>query len=204
MDLAKYAGAVIKNLREENGWTQTDLAKKVGVGKTTIANYESGTRSPNQDMLFKLADVLQVSVNRLFPVPDGVIPVTSSRKIPVLGEIACGEPILADENIEEYVETPVNSLPTGTIFYLKAKGDSMKPTIPNGSLVLIRQQPVVEDGEIAAVLLEDSNEATLKRVKHASNTILLMPDNRDYDPIVVTETSKARILGKAVKMTVDF
>ena len=80
----------------------------------------------------------------------------------------------------------------------------MKPTIPNGSLVLIRQQPVVEDGEIAAVLLEDSNEATLKRVKHASNTILLMPDNRDYDPIVVTETSKARILGKAVKMTVDF
>ena len=65
MDLAKYAGAVIKNLREKNGWTQTDLAKKVGVGKTTIANYESGTRSPNQDMLFKLADVLQVSVNRI-------------------------------------------------------------------------------------------------------------------------------------------
>ena len=68
MDLAKYAGAVIKNLREENGWTQTDLAKKVGVGKTTIANYESGTRSPNQDMLFKLADVLSTTISISFLV----------------------------------------------------------------------------------------------------------------------------------------
>lgn len=203
MDLAKYAGAVIKNLREENGWTQTDLAKKVGVGKTTIANYESGTRSPNQDMLFKLADVLQVSVNRLFPVPDGVIPVTSSRKIPVLGEIACGEPILADENIKEYIETPVNGLPTGTIFYLKAKGDSMKPTIPNGSLVLIRQQPVVEDGEIAAVLFTEDNEATLKRIKRAGQTVILMPDNRDFEAIVATDDNPVRILGKAVRVTTD-
>ena len=203
MDLAKYAGAVIKNLREENGWTQTVLAKKVGVGKTTIANYESGTRSPNQDMLFKLADVLQVSVNRLFPVPDGVIPVTSSRKIPVLGEIACGEPILADENIKEYIETPVNGLPTGTIFYLKAKGDSMKPTIPNGSLVLIRQQPVVEDGEIAAVLFTEDNEATLKRIKRAGQTVILMPDNRDFEAIVATGDNPVRILGKAVRVTTD-
>ena len=203
MDLAKYAGAVIKNLREENGWTQTDLAKKVGVGKTTIANYESGTRSPNQDMLFKLADVLQVSVNRLFPVPDGVIPVTSSRKIPVLGEIACGEPILADENIKEYIETPVNGLPTGTIFYLKAKGDSMKPTIPNGSLVLIRQQPVVEDGEIAAVLFTEDNGATLKRIKRAGQTVILMPDNRDFEAIVATDDNPVRILGKAVRVTTD-
>ena len=82
-----------------------------------------------------------------------------------MGEIACGDTILAEEYIEEYREEIDENLPTGEVFYLKTKGNSMVPTIPSDSYVLIRRQPVVEDGEIAAVIVNGDTEATLKRVK---------------------------------------
>ena len=123
--------------------------------------------------------------------------------IPILGEIACGDPTTAEENIEGYLEEPEDSLPSGTVFYLVAKGHSMEPTIPNGSNVLIREQPEVEDDEIAAVLVNSDTEATLKRVKHSGNIVMLMPDNKDYYPIIVTKDSPARILGKAIRYTTE-
>lgn len=79
----------------------------------------------------------------------------------------------------------------------------MEPTIKNGSLVLIRQQPEVEDGEIAAVLFTDDDEATLKRVKRSGDTMILLPDNRRYEPIIVSKDNPVRILGKAVRVTTN-
>ncbi|UZM84706.1 LexA family protein [Limosilactobacillus fermentum] len=210
MDIGKQ----IKRLRKERKYTQAHLAELLGTKPTTVASWEQGRNKPLMDKVQKMAIIFNVPIseivggeendtpsNIIYPLSDGLQRVT----IPIIGEIACGDPITAEENIEGYTEeTFEKPIPSGTLFALRCKGHSMEPTIHDGSLVTIREQPDVEDGEIAAVLLEDSNEATLKRVKHASNTILLMPDNRDYDPIVVTETSKARILGKAVKMTVDF
>lgn len=100
-------------------------------------------------------------------IPKNLIPVKKYRQIPVLGEIACGDTILAEEYIEEYIEEYREeideNLPTGEVFYLKTKGNSMVPTIPSDSYVLIRRQPVVEDGEIAAVIVNGDTEATLKR-----------------------------------------
>lgn len=75
----------------------------------------------------------------------------------------------------------------------------MEPTIPDGSKALIREQPIVEDDEIAAVLVNSDTEATLKRVKHSGNIIMLMPNNKDYDPIIVNKDSPVRILGKAIQ-----
>ena len=111
--------------------------------------------------------------------------------------------ILADENIDGYKEEITDSLPHGDLFYLKTKGDSMVPTVPLNSYVMIRLQPDVEDGEIAAVLVNGDSEATLKRVKRIGNTVMLMPDNPKYDPYIVDEENPARIIGKAVKITVD-
>src|SRR5699024_9774850 len=125
------------------------------------------------------------------------------KKIPVLGAIACGDPITAEENIEEYRETVADMLPSGNLFYLKAKGESMSPTIPNGAYVLIREQPDVEDGEIAAVLVNGDTEATLKRVRRQHNVSMLLPDNSEFEPIVLSEDYPGRIIGKAIKFTTD-
>ncbi|HFD6481553.1 TPA: LexA family protein [Enterococcus faecium] len=136
-------------------------------------------------------------------IPKNLIPVKKYRQIPVLGEIACGDPILAEENIEEYREEIDENLPTGEVFYLKIRGNSMVPTIPSDSYVLIRRQPVVEDGEIAPVIVNGDSEATLKRVKHVNDVVMLMPDNNDYHPYIIDENNPARILGKAVKVSFD-
>ena len=132
-----------------------------------------------------------------------MVRVSQLISIPVLGDIACGDPITAEENIQGYRDEVADTLPTGNLFYLHCKGDSMAPTIPNGAYVLIRQQPDVEDGEIAAVLVNGDTEATLKRVKRQGDLVMLMPDNQSYTPYVVTPDNPARILGKALKMSAD-
>jgi repressor LexA len=201
-DITKYVGAQIRKHRKQKGLTQKELGFKIGVKHNTISGYENGTNEPEQNILFAIADVLSVSINDLFPSPTNIIPVTSNFiNIPLLGNIACGEPILAVENISEYITLPIDRLPKGNLFYLKAKGASMEPTIPNGSLVLIREQPEVECGDIAAVLINSDTEATLKRVKHQGSITILMPDNSNFDPIIVTPDNPVRIIGRAVQVT---
>ncbi|QCR34511.1 XRE family transcriptional regulator [Lysinibacillus sp. SGAir0095] len=124
-------------------------------------------------------------------------------KIPVLGTIACGDPILAEENIESYRFEYPDNLPNGNLFFLKTKGDSMEPTIPDNCHVLIKVQEEVENGQIAAVRFVGENEVTLKRVKKQGNIILLIPDNPKYEAIIVTEDNPVSIIGKAVRYTVD-
>ncbi|WP_235720329.1 LexA family transcriptional regulator [Liquorilactobacillus mali] len=180
------------------------MAADLNVKYTTLTDWINGNAYPRIGSIEKMADYFNVEKSDLIErKPDNVIPITKTVKIPLLGEIACGDPILAEENIEEYIDEPVNYLPSGTCFYLKAKGDSMKPTIPSGSKVLIRQQPDVEDDEIAAVLMTETNEATLKRIKRSNGTMFLMPDNPEFTPIIVGEDNPARILGKAIRYTSD-
>ena len=121
------------------------------------------------------------------------------HKVPLLGAIACGAPILADEHIEEYVDIPKH---IHADFALTCKGDSMiNARIFDGDIVYIRQQDSVENGEIAAVLID--SEATLKRVKLYGDHISLEPWNPMYKPLVFwnEEMNDVRILGKAVAFT---
>lgn len=131
--------------------------------------------------------------------PPNVSPMPETRKIPLLGTIACGEPILAEENIDDYVNIPKE---LAGDFALTCKGDSMiNARIFDGDIVYIRQQDTVENGEIAAVLIGD--EATLKRVRLFDDHISLEPENPQYRPIVLwgEEMNTVRILGKAVAFT---
>ena len=204
MELSKYVGSQIRRLREQHGWDQEKLAGKLNTSRVSISRYESGLRKANQDTLFDLADIFNVSINEFFPRPENIKPISPNiKKVPILGQIACGDPITAEENIEGYRETIADLLPSGTVFYLKAKGQSMEPTIPNGSYVLIREQPTVEDGEIAAVLVDNDSEATLKRVKHQGDIVMLMPDNHEYDPIILSDDYTGRIIGKAMRFVAD-
>ena len=210
MELNKFIGTKIKKFRESRNMTQDELAELLDTTRQSISRYENGERKANQDLLFELASIFKVSLDDFFPVRNlydqtNIIKVTPENMvaIPVIGTIACGDPILADENIIGYRYHLRDKLPKGQTFYLTAKGDSMEPKIPDGSDVLIRLQNDVEDGEIAAVLVNGDTEATLKRVKKQGNIVMLVAENTDYAPYIVTEQNPARIFGKAVGVSFD-
>ncbi|MEQ6855366.1 LexA family transcriptional regulator [Lysinibacillus capsici] len=191
----------IEKLAEEKGISGAELARRVGTDRSTITRYYKGTRKISMEEIPKFAEVLEVDViELLFGSEIKNISTVSEEKIaiPVLGKIACGEPILAKENIESYIYKPVDSLPSGEIFALQAKGDSMEPTIPDGAIVLLRRQPEVENGEIAAVLVNGDEEATLKRIRKENGFIWLVPDNPKHELKQITEDYPARIIGKAI------
>lgn len=197
IDVAKR----IEKIAEEKGISGAELARRVGTDRSTITRYYKGIRKISMEELPKFAEVLEVDViELLFGSEVKNISTISEEKIaiPVLGKIACGEPILAKENIESYIYKPVDSLPSGEVFALQAKGDSMEPTIPDGAIVLLRVQPEVENGEIAAVLVNGDEEATLKRIRKDNGFIWLVPDNPKHELKQITEDYPARIIGKAI------
>ena len=200
----------ISKYMDKMGVDRNKLSSDLDIKYTTLTDWINGKTYPRIDKIELLANYFGISKSDL--VEDAsqneskiinLKQVKEMRAIPVLGDIACGDPITAEENIQGYRDEVADTLPTGNLFYLHCKGDSMAPTIPDGAYVLIRQQPDVEDGEIAAVLVNGDTEATLKRVKRQGSLVLLMPDNQAYDPYVVTPDNPARILGKALKMSAD-
>lgn len=197
----------LKDKRQESGMTLQEVADLVGVSRQTIQRYESGNiKNIPSENVEKLADIYHTTPQQLYnwevqrevevPIQD-LIPLVT-KQLPLLGDIACGEPILADEHHGEWVETTEN---INADFCIRCKGDSMVGArIYDGDIVFIKKQADVENGEIAAVLIED--EATLKRVnKNNKGFIFLMAENPDYAPIVIDLKENDRIvkiLGKAV------
>ena len=203
-------GKRIKEIRISKNITQDELALKIGTTKQTIYKYENEivTNIPSQKIelisnaLNTTPDYLMgwsdKSTDDLYSIP-GINPIPKTYKRPRLGTIACGEPILAEENIETYDDIPDN---IKCDFTLVCKGDSMiNARINDGDIVYIKQQSQVDNGEIAAVLID--NEATLKRVYIYEDKFVLQPENTKYPPFVYTkeEMNNIRILGKAVGFT---
>lgn len=199
----------LKYLREKSGMEQIDLAHQLGrKSPSSISEWEKGTYTPKIGLLSQIATIFNVDMDDLMNKdlsfkPSNIIEIKETKNIPVLGVIACGEPILADENIVDSIAFPSELLPSGNLFFLKAKGDSMEPVIKDRSLVMIRRQEDCESGEIAAVLVNGDEEATLKRVRKLGEMVLLEAINEDYEPYVVTKDNPARIIGKALKVLND-
>ncbi len=194
-------GEIIRTLREKQGMSQETLARHLGyTDRSSIAKIETGKVDLAQSKLEKLSQLFRVSVSYLLGIPeDTLVPMPGMRRIPVLGTIACGAPILAQEHIDGYTAIPEE---IHADFALVCRGDSMvNARIFNGDLVYIRQQETVENGEIAAVLID--GEATLKRVRWYEDRLSLEPENPMYRPIVLCgeEMNTVRILGKAVAFT---
>lgn len=188
--------------------TATQLADIIGMSKQTISAYTTGARSPKRPAINAMADVLGVNPLWLMgydvpkyentsseTVPPGFLPLPETESLPVVGQVACGTPILAEQNITEYVDVPKAAHAN---FVLKCKGDSMAPRIQDGDLVYVRKQPMVENGELAAVRIGE--EATLKRVYLSPGQMILQAENPAYAPMVYTgpQLEDVAIEGKIV------
>ena len=211
----------LKRLLAERGLKQVDIiekaepfCKKYGIKltKSDLSQYVSGKVAPGQDKLSIIGMTLDVSEAWLMgydvpmkrgdphkmsddSVPPGFEPLPEMESVPLVGRIACGQPITAEENLEGYVSIPAAWHAT---FTLQCRGDSMEPTIHDGDLVAIRKDVQVENGQIAAVRIGD--EATLKHLYLYPDKVVLQPENPCYEPIVKIgeEMNDVTIEGKAV------
>ena len=194
-------------LMKSKGLSRMGLAKKSGVPYTTIVNfYEKGTENVKLSTLKKLADFFNCSLDYLVDEDIehelGISKLGELINLPIVGRISCGNGSLAFEDIEGYEPTPKEWISDGEYFYLRAKGDSMiNARIQDGDLVLIRKQPEVNDGEIAAVFVED--EAYLKRVYRRKNSLILQSENPKYPPIICDpQKENCRIIGKLKRIII--
>ena len=191
----------IKARRLELGLTVEELAQQLGYkDKSSISKIENGKADIPQAKVELFARALRTTTAYLMGVdgpalPPGCEPMPPMRQVPLVGRIACGMPILAEQNIEGMI-----SVPEGwrADFVLTCRGDSMAPLILDGDLVAVRSQPEVENGEIAVVRIDD--EATLKKVNFDGTTMVLQPLNPAYPLITYTGAALAdvHIEGKAV------
>ncbi len=205
----------LKQIMNERNLKQIDILNlckpycekyNIKLAKNDLSQYVSGKFQPGSDKLTILAMALGVDEVWLMghdtiknKTPSNIIPLPQRKNIPLLGTIACGEPILATENIDGFVSADENITAD---FALKCKGDSMiNARIFDGDIVYIRQQADVENGEIAAVLIGE--DATLKRVHKYENKIVLSPANPMYDDLIYSgeRLNEIKILGKAVAFT---
>lgn len=198
----------ILNLITEKDISYGTLSSLTKIPKSALQRYATGeTEKIPLDRLEDIAKALHVSAAYLLgweseesaSLPDNIIPMPKMNTVPLVGTIACGVPVLATENIEGEVSMPEH---VRADFALRCKGDSMiNARIYDGDIVYIREQPTVEDGQIAAVLIDE--EATLKRVRIFSDHVVLEPENPLYRPFVFwgEEMNAVRILGKAVAFT---
>ena len=185
----------LQKLMEEKNMNQTELGKKSGITPSSISDYLNERYQPKQDKIDALSRALNVDPAYLmgYDVPQSSTPsnifAIPKTRIPLIGTISAGEPILAVENIEEYID--LDSCKDAD-FCLRVTGDSMIGAgILSGDIVFIRKQPEVEDGEIAAVLIGE--EATLKRVYRIEDIVQLRAENPKYEPITLNGQSRVQI-----------
>ena len=208
--MVQNIGDYLAKRRLELGLTQNEISTHVGVSEGTISRWESGEiKNMKRNNIYKLSQILKISplllLNDSLSDDDieqlegssakNIIPLDPVM-VPLVGRIAAGTPILAEQNIDGTAAL------TGGVqadFCLRVQGDSMiGANINDGDIVFIRQQPEVEDGEIAAVLID--NEATLKRFYHDDKSVTLVPENARYPPITIHDgdCELFKVLGKAV------
>lgn len=194
----------IRLRREELGMSQEELASRMGYrSKSSITKIEKGINDIPQNKLEDFAAALETSPAWLLglesggtAVPEGFEPMPRMARVPLVGSIACGTPITAEQNIERYIGVPAD---WHADFALTCHGDSMAPTIQDGDIVCIRRQPEVEQGEIAAVRIGE--EATLKHFHRQGDAVVLLADNAAVCPPMIyagPQLAELQIEGRAV------
>lgn len=194
--------ANLKRLIEEKGTNASRLANYLGVNRSTVSLWLSAQKAPRLDKVDKICQYFGCNRSELLDSPDSPKPSFETvrfQRLPLVGRIPCGKPILAEENIEDYIDVPTSFRGT---FCLKCVGDSMVDAgIYDGNIVVIREQAEVENGDIAAVVIDDDESvATLKRVYLSEDVLQLVAANPAYSPLVFvgSDINRVRIAGKAV------
>lgn len=187
--------SILKNLRQERGLTQSDLARQLNVSQQAVAKWEAGRAYPTSELLLSLANTFAVSTDYLLgqqaATPSGVW-------LPIVGQVKAGYNALAYE--EDYGHELANVQSPEQHFYLLVQGDSMEPLIHNGDLALIRQQPSLENGDLGVVIYGD-DESTLKRFRKQKGRVLLEPFNPMYKTLELAgaELEQLRIIGRVLE-----
>ena len=202
----------IKRRRQQLKMTQTDLALKMGYAdKSMIAKIEKGNVDLPQSKILAFANALETTPGELMgwdyeteatETVDNIYKL-DKIKLPMLGKVACGEPIFADEDRESYIMVGTD---IGADFCLQCQGDSMiNARIHDGDIVFVKKTDIVENGEIAVVIIDD--EATLKRFYYyrEQNLVILKPENPKYQDIILTgeQLNQVRVIGRAVAFQSD-
>lgn len=198
----------LKFFRKRLHWTQADVASRIGVDRSTYTKYENGQSEPSLDMIQRLADLFDVSIDALI---GGSVPVSSSPNgvmVPVLGDVAGGLPMLAQENIIDYEEVSKDLTACGDIIGLRVNGHSMEPRICDGDVVIVRRQGDADTGDIAVVVV-NGDAATVKKIKKdADGSIWLIPNNPAFEAVHYSPQEQAdlpvNIFGKVVELRGKF
>lgn len=194
----------IKRLRMSENLSQAELGKIAGVTDKAVSTWEAGAKTPRMGPIEKMAAHFGVPKSAILDdipstIPSGFDPPPKTVRRPLIGDIACGEPITAEQNVQDYIDVPDG---VACDFCLRCHGDSMIDAgIRDNDIVYIRIQSKVEDGEIAAVRIGD--EATLKRVYYDGSSLTLVPANSAYRPKTYAgpDLADIQIEGKAVGFT---
>lgn len=198
----------LKKLRKDKKLTQAQLATIIGVERSSIGKYETGT-TPSMDVLAIFAEYFNVTVDYLLGLSDdNTSPLASSGAwVPVLGQVQAGIPIEAVQNVLDYEDISNISKDPSEYFALQVKGQSMEPKFSEGDVVIVKKQDTAEDGEIVIALV-NGDEATIKKLKKRADGIVLLPLNQQFDMMYYTaadiESLPVRILGKVVELRAKF
>ena len=183
------------------GENQPDIAEVLGVTKSAVNSYFTGTKMPRMDRIKKLAEHFGCNVSDLIDdktVEDQITAVA----IPVLGTVPAGVPIEAIQDILGYEEIPKIMADTGEFFCLRVEGNSMYPLLYSGETIVIKKQETADNGDIVVALV-DNEETTVKRLKKMSDGIILEAENPEYNSLYFNEkqiqNEKVKIIGKAVE-----
>lgn len=196
-------GQNLKRIRQARKMSQDEFAALLGTSKQVISRYENDLRSPKVSVVADYADKLGVSIGDLSgagrSLPANVFPASQlrMRRVPILGDTAAGQPIVANRAYDEFVEIPDD----GRHHYdaaLRVMGNSMTPVYHKGDLAFIRYQDDVLDGQVAAICLDD--EVTLKRIYHIPGGVQLLSNNPEYPPMIYTgdDYSNIHLVGRAI------
>lgn len=193
-------------LRRRKRVSQQNVADYLEITRQAYSNYENGNRTPDNEMLLKLAEYFDVSVDYLLRGKESA-PISAGVSIPVLGDVAAGIPIEAITDILDYEEIDATMARTGSFFGLRIKGSSMEPRMQDGDVVIVRQQDTAENGDTVVVLV-NGNSATVKKIKYGPDGITLLPTNPVYDPMFYSaaevEDLPVKVIGKVVELRAKF
>lgn len=191
----------LKELRLQHGYTQDALGKHLGLQKAAICKYELGKVNIPHEVLHRLAELFDVSIDYILGYSDTLAQAVPFFHVPIVGRVHAGAPILAEENIDDYIPVPMDDVRNGEYFFMEVVGDCMTDAhIVEGALVLVHLQPRVENGQIAVVRIED--EVVLRRVKWVQNQLILYPANTAYEPMIIA-SGDVEIIGRVVEARIQ-
>ena len=200
-------GSILKKIRQDSDLTQEELAKRINTSRSNIANYENDKNMPSIDILEKLSEIFNCSIDYLLGKSDIKNPDLKDKLflIPIVGKVAAGKPIFANENIEGYL--PIDPLmynltsPNG-FFFLQIEGESMNKLIKNGSYALVKKQDYAEDGDVIVAIVNGDDEATIKKYKQLNEQfVMLEPVSEDSSFQAITidlKNTNFSIIGKVI------